>query len=180
MVNTNFFFSLSILAISLSMVLHFSNATSTLTTNHNAINRFCNTAENKTLCNSIVNGTKTWKSATAYAISETLKIAKQGKPIFEDLVKKLQGVGLSKVSKASIGHTCSEIYDFAIECLQGASSDLRYGYLDRLATKLSAVTGPSSKCIDLVSKSGMDLQLSKYFAKLGLYSRICLSIARAA
>ncbi|KAI3678949.1 hypothetical protein L6452_38253 [Arctium lappa] len=179
MVNTNSFFSPAIFAISITMVLHFNNATSTLTTTTSTINPFCNNAENKTLCTLIVNGTKTWLSATTYAISQTLKTAKQGKPIFDDLVKRLHDIGMSKISKESIGHTCNEIYDFAIECLQGALDDLRYGYLDKLATKLSSVTGPSSKCTDLISKLGMDLQLSKYFSDLGLYSRICLSVARA-
>ncbi|KAI3502697.1 hypothetical protein L1887_30932 [Cichorium endivia] len=179
MADTNCFFSLAILAILIAIFLPLSNGTQRLTASNNSTNPFCRTAENKSLCTSIINGARTWPSATVNAISVTLKLATKGRPMFDDLVKKLPDIGSSRISKDTVGQTCKEIYDFAIECLQGALVDLRYGYKDRLATKLLSVTGPSLECTNAVRYLGMGSQFSNFFSELELYSKTCWSIARA-
>lgn len=175
MVNTNVFFSLAILSISIARAVPFKNATPRLSDD---INPFCSSTENKTLCTSMINDAMTWPSATTNAIYETLKIAAKGKPMIDDLVNTLKDFGFSRISKDSIKHTCNEVNDFAIECLEGALDDIRYGYIDGLITKLSVVTGPSFECTNSVKKLGIDSQLFNYFLELELYSRICLSITR--
>ncbi|KAL7610290.1 hypothetical protein Lser_V15G11974 [Lactuca serriola] len=178
MADTISLFSVAILAISIAMVLPLSNGSRRLTNSDNLVNPFCRTAENNSLCTSIVNGATTWTSATVNAISITLKIATKGRPIFDDLVEKLRDTDLSRISKESVGHTCNEVYDFAIECLQGALVDLKYGNIDRSAIKLLSVTGPSLECINLVGYLSMYSELSNYFSELELYSKTCLSITR--
>lgn len=93
-------------------------------------------------------------------------------------MEKLRDTDLSRISKESVGHTCNEVYDFAIECLQGALVDLKYGNIDRSAIKLLSVTGPSLECINLVGYLSMYSELSNYFSELELYSKTCLSITR--
>ncbi|KAL4569255.1 hypothetical protein LXL04_024891 [Taraxacum kok-saghyz] len=181
MADTNSLFSLAVLAIFIPTILPLGTSTPRLTTINNIhLSPFCRTAENKSVCTSIVNGARTWPSATVNAVSATLKLATKGRAMFDDLVKKLGDIGLSRISIQSVEQTCNEIYDFAIECLEGALVDLRYGYIDQLVTKLVSITAPSLECTRAVEYFGMDLQMSNYFSELELYSKICLAITRAA
>ncbi|KAK3028219.1 hypothetical protein RJ639_039502 [Escallonia herrerae] len=140
------------------------------------VNPFCNTATDKALCTSMVNGAKTQKEATVNAINFTLEKAKLMKPMVDGLTGTLPKI-LSLVSKDSLVQTCNENYESLIEDLVGAIEDIKTGdKFNSVPTKLSAVG--LTDCADSLKDFSVVSPLGKLNDEINNYASSCLAVAR--
>lgn len=142
---------------------------------------FCaktNPGPERDLCNSLVNGAKTWNAALSNVIHAALKEVEPVKPLIDGLGEKLPS-SLRQISKDSIVETCQESYANVIDEFNGALQSIKNGDKKKaLNFQLSAALSSLSDCTDGLGEFGVSSpDISRFQAILEKYASLSLAVS---
>ncbi|XP_027099330.1 uncharacterized protein [Coffea arabica] len=132
----------------------------------------------KDLCNSLVNGARTWNEALSRVILAAIEQVKPVKPLIDGLGPKLPP-SLRPISRDSIVQTCSESYGNILDEFNGALENIRTGdKTGAINSQLSAALSSLSDCTDGLEEFGIDGgDLKRFQGILEKYASLSLAVS---
>lgn len=136
---------------------------------------YCKLAEDKELCQILVEGANTAVEATVRAIKISIVIAKKMEPMVDKFIKSLD---MPPDSKNTVINTCNKDYQKVIDNLSAALNDVNKG--DTAGGNAKLLTPTMTDCVASLDQCNVAAPLVKKAKhELDTYSQTCALVAKS-